>query len=411
MLVSDWRDLDATTMCALYERERDAWRRELFWDASGIWAAVEHARTTWGLPGLVARTAGRIVGWAFYLHEDGFLKIGGFVAETREATAALLEALIDRARPRQDCGISLFVYDRAVALAHLLDAHGFTVERYQYLSVPLPLPAGAYQRSASTRRTLRAASEAPPRTAAHLGGGFASLAGISCPHSVRAGRLERPPEQLTRVPEVWFFKTSRADDVADVELCPVRACRGGVGGVPNRATVQGQTRVTGPWRAGDVASTAELLAAAYGTNGTYFAPHNRREEWQRYVRNLVEHAGVGVLMPEASRVVREGARLRSVVLLTQIADRTAHVAQVAVDPALRRQGLAATLVTEACALASDAGCTVATLLVGTANRAARTLYERLGFRANAAFIAATRQPRVHVVPEAWAAAVDAHSPY
>jgi GNAT superfamily N-acetyltransferase len=340
MLVSDWREIDASAMRALYERELEAWRRELSWDASSVWGAVEHARTTWGLPGLVARTADRIVGWTFYLNEDGCLKIGGLVSETRDATALLLASLVDRARPIEEGGISLFVYDRAVALAHVLEAHGFVVERYRYLSATLPLSA-----------------EIPGRGEPGL----------------EPGARQRG--------------MSRASDGA---FHPGRVRRHGAGGLSGGAAVAAPALVTGPWRPSDVAPAADLLAAAYGSAGMHFAPNNRPEEWQRYVRNLVEHAGVGVLMPDASRVVREGARIRSLVLLTQIADRTAHIAQVAVDPTLRRQGLAATLVAEACALASEAGCTVATLLVGAANRAACALYDRMGFRAGAAFIAATR---------------------
>ena len=56
-----------------------------------------------------------------------------------------------------------------------------------------------------------------------------------------------------------------------------------------------------------------------------------------------------------------------------------HVNTVAVDPALRRQGLATTLMRHVFADAAAAGATRATLEVRRSNVAAIALYERLGF--------------------------------
>ena len=53
MIACDWRTLDATEMAPLYATETGRWLRELAWDSAPAWAAVELARTTWVLPGLV----------------------------------------------------------------------------------------------------------------------------------------------------------------------------------------------------------------------------------------------------------------------------------------------------------------------------------------------------------------------
>jgi ribosomal-protein-alanine N-acetyltransferase len=56
-----------------------------------------------------------------------------------------------------------------------------------------------------------------------------------------------------------------------------------------------------------------------------------------------------------------------------------HVNTVAVEPSLRRQGLASRLMAHVMAEAARAGATRATLEVRRSNVAARALYERLGF--------------------------------
>jgi ribosomal protein S18 acetylase RimI-like enzyme len=150
----------------------------------------------------------------------------------------------------------------------------------------------------------------------------------------------------------------------------------------------------GGWLDGDIEAAALLLRAAYSEEqGRHFAPNGRVGEWTRYVRNLVEQTACGLLDSWTTRVVRDGHAMRALVLVTVIGPRTAHIAQIAVDPQHRRQGLAERLVVDACARAAAMGRDEITLLVGESNQAARRLYDRLGFRRRATFIAArlTRQ--------------------
>jgi ribosomal protein S18 acetylase RimI-like enzyme len=144
------------------------------------------------------------------------------------------------------------------------------------------------------------------------------------------------------------------------------------------------------WRDGDEKPAAELLRAAYGSNGRFFAAHGLPLEWQRYVHNLVAYPGCGRFDPMATRVLREDGRVIALVMMTALGPGVAHVAQVAVHPEHRGQGLAGKLLDRALALVHAAGRTRATLLVEDGATAARTLYARRGFNPAATFIAARR---------------------
>jgi GNAT superfamily N-acetyltransferase len=144
------------------------------------------------------------------------------------------------------------------------------------------------------------------------------------------------------------------------------------------------------WRDRDEKPAAELLRVAYGSNGRFFAAHGLPVEWQRYVHNLVAYPGCGRFDPTATRVLREDGRVTALVMMTALGPGVAHVAQVAVHPERRGQGLAGKLLERALALAHAAGRSRATLLVEDGASTARTLYARLGFRPCATFIAARR---------------------
>ena len=135
MIARDWRDLDPTVMRDLYAREDREWRQALSWDTVGNSASIEFARTAWGLPGVVVTDDdGAIRGWAFWIVEDGLVKVGGFAAEHTAATRALVAAILERAGAAAVDALSCFVYDRAPGLRRSLYANGFDIEPYLYLS-------------------------------------------------------------------------------------------------------------------------------------------------------------------------------------------------------------------------------------------------------------------------------------
>lgn len=141
------------------------------------------------------------------------------------------------------------------------------------------------------------------------------------------------------------------------------------------------------WTDADLLPAAELLRESYGTAGRYFAPQGTPAEWEQYVRSLVERPGCGVIEPAITRVVRGSHGLEALILATRIAPGTLHLAQVAVHPSRRREGLARRLVNEACRAGSARGVRQATLLVGDRNTAARELYAKMGFTERAEFVA------------------------
>jgi ribosomal protein S18 acetylase RimI-like enzyme len=145
----------------------------------------------------------------------------------------------------------------------------------------------------------------------------------------------------------------------------------------------------GAWQDELLIPAAVLLQAAYGQGGRHFAPRGLQVEWEHYVRGLVERPGCGVLEPAITRVVRSADTMDALVLVTRIAPGTVHLAQVAVHPSRRREGVARRLVDEACRLAAARGARLVTLLVGEKNAAARALYELMGFAPRATFVAGT----------------------
>jgi ribosomal protein S18 acetylase RimI-like enzyme len=116
-------------------------------------------------------------------------------------------------------------------------------------------------------------------------------------------------------------------------------------------------------------------------------------EWREYVEGLTRRPGCGTFVPEASLLAREGASLAAVALATQIGPETAHLAQLAVAPQMRRGGTARALVQAVgAAVQSTRGCRTLTLLVSAANTPAARLYRGLGFRPSGGFLAARRTP-------------------
>lgn len=148
-----------------------------------------------------------------------------------------------------------------------------------------------------------------------------------------------------------------------------------------------------PWADAMSPDVAALLQRAYAeqTGVRPFAPMGSLAEWREYVGGLTGRPGCGTFVPEASLLAREGASLAAVALTTQIGPETAHLAQLAVAPQLRRGGTARALVRSVgAAVQSTRGCRTLTLLVSAGNTPAMRLYRGLGFRPSGGFLAARR---------------------
>ena len=138
------------------------------------------------------------------------------------------------------------------------------------------------------------------------------------------------------------------------------------------------------WVEGDTAAAVRLIARTYAGDASArcFAPHGHLSEWAHYVGQLLHGPGCGAFLPEASLVAVSDATpsgLGAAIVMTTIAPGTAHVAQLVVDPLLRRRGLAKQLIVAAAERARAAGARRLTLIVSPGNAPARALYARLGF--------------------------------
>lgn len=151
------------------------------------------------------------------------------------------------------------------------------------------------------------------------------------------------------------------------------------------------------WQPTDLNATVSLFARAYEPRAEArpFAPGGTVAEWTDYVLRLTQGNGCGKLEGEASLCMPNGpGRLAAAALVTRIAEGTAHLAQIAVDPDMRRRRLGVQMMDAAFNAASRLGCRRVTLFVGGSNHRARSLYNVAGFRPMGSFLSAgTLSPR------------------
>jgi ribosomal protein S18 acetylase RimI-like enzyme len=299
-----WRALPPADVERILSAEASHWRAHLSWEVESAWQAIEPARVSGQLPGLVVRDdAGRVAGWTCYLLHRQTLQVAMIVADTPEAAEALVEGILRSPEAAQSSTQTVCIRDGAPGVRQVLARRGFDVTTYRYL-----------ERSISA----------------------------SHPAAVRP------------------------------------ACR--------------------PWQVEDAIGTARLCARAYAgaTEVRAFAPHGTMEEWIEYIATLVTGPGCGVFLADASFVIpgRQPRRLDGAIVTTDLGPGTAHIAQIAVDPDARGQGLARRLVESAIAGSAARGFRAVTLLVADDNVRAAALYERLEFRDRASFVVALRrEPR------------------
>lgn len=180
-------------------------------------------------------------------------------------------------------------------------------------------------------------------------------------------------------------------------------------GRPSSPCVGSAARVGRSWSEDDLPNVVRLLARAYaGTPAAQaFAPEGRLDEWMAYLGQVTHTPACGTFLPHASIVVPGDRpdRPAAAVVVTRTSPAVWHIAQIAVDPAQRRRGLARSLVQAVCDGATLAGAREVTLVVDGRNEAAGALYASMGFgeRALLLFGARPRLTRVSVVEPALAA--------
>jgi ribosomal protein S18 acetylase RimI-like enzyme len=148
------------------------------------------------------------------------------------------------------------------------------------------------------------------------------------------------------------------------------------------------------WQESDALDTVRLMSRAYAGVGSSrcFAPRGLLEEWASYLAQLIKMPACGRFLPSASLTATQPGDVTpcGVLLATTLQAETAHIAQVAVDPNQRRNGLARDLIETSCALAATSGYRRMTLLVAEDNAPARALYAAAGFEPLSHFVYATR---------------------
>jgi ribosomal protein S18 acetylase RimI-like enzyme len=147
MNLRDWRDEPAGVLARIYTLERARALGALQWDTAPAWREVERARTTWGLPGLLAvDDDGTVHGMAFYVVEDDWMDVGGLTSDDVQATDALLDGILAAAQAANVSTVRTLVHEGPEALHSGLRTRGFQVESHYYLSrrcAPAPRPIAA----------------------------------------------------------------------------------------------------------------------------------------------------------------------------------------------------------------------------------------------------------------------------
>jgi ribosomal protein S18 acetylase RimI-like enzyme len=144
-----------------------------------------------------------------------------------------------------------------------------------------------------------------------------------------------------------------------------------------------------PLRREDLQAAAEIVYRSHvgsvdaALNLTYSTPATCRA----FVETLVVRHGCGRFDPAASRLAEAPWGPVGVLVASRLSRTNGHVCQVSVVPEAQGHGLGATLVLKALDAFREEGLASATLSVTVANRRARSLYERLGFRVQRTFAA------------------------
>ncbi|MFN7977170.1 MAG: GNAT family N-acetyltransferase [Vicinamibacterales bacterium] len=116
-----------------FAADAERWRRDLRWDTRDLWDAVERARTSGRLDGLVHRDdTGRVDGWTYFVARGGDVHCGALESTSPDATEALVDALLTTPAGAAAERVLLFVYSSAPALEAALRRHAFDVVPYDY---------------------------------------------------------------------------------------------------------------------------------------------------------------------------------------------------------------------------------------------------------------------------------------
>lgn len=150
--VEPWQDVPAARMAALYAAERETWRRDLAWDTSATWQALEAARRDGRAGGVVVRDGDASVGWTYWVPRGSELHCGALVAADAAAAEAVIDAVVAAAEALAASRLVLFTCAPAPAVPAALRARGFALDTYDYFVRPLEPRASTAAAPGPTRR-------------------------------------------------------------------------------------------------------------------------------------------------------------------------------------------------------------------------------------------------------------------
>ncbi len=155
-----------------------------------------------------------------------------------------------------------------------------------------------------------------------------------------------------------------------------------------QAPVRGPTLVQlEPWRGTHLREAAAIMQAAY--HATVDVELNMLyrtvEGCSIVLENLLHQGGCGPLVAAASAFARHRGQGIGFVVVTEIAPRQGHLAQVAVLPAYQRQGVGRLLVDYCLSRLAARHFDTLSLIVSRANQRAFRMYQAMGLQAILAF--------------------------
>ena len=137
------------------------------------------------------------------------------------------------------------------------------------------------------------------------------------------------------------------------------------------------------WKSWNLSEAAQVMQAAHegGIDAHMNELYRTRQGCRILLNNILRLRGCGTALLEASGIARDRRtdRLVGFSVVTEVAKRQGHLAQIAVLPELQRVGVGRALLSHSLAKLRAAGYETLTLMVSRGNERAQKLYESLGF--------------------------------
>lgn len=138
-----------------------------------------------------------------------------------------------------------------------------------------------------------------------------------------------------------------------------------------------------PWKSWNLSEAAHVMQAAHagGIDARMNELYRTRQGCRALLNNILRQRGCGTSLLDASGVTRDSKtdRLVGFSVVTEVAKRQGHLAQVAVLPELQGGGVGRALLAHSLEKLCAPGYETLTLMVSRGNERAKKLYEKLGF--------------------------------